>query len=304
MPNIWTHICFCENVADTLRNPEPFVKQEVLMKLGAQGPDPFFYYNFWRLYQNHPVQYIGTLLHTKKCGPFLIDLIESAKNKRKEIRAYVFGFITHHILDRHTHPFIHYYAGYKENNHQKLEIYIDTLLMEKHHNLKTWKAPVYKEIDVGFSLDQDIVELIHQNIIKHFPNVGYKSPKYIQKTYRYMKLALRILADPYGWKNTLFGSIISPFSHRPVNDDKDYLNLNKETWYHSATNEARTDSFEDLYEQAKIEAVEILSEVLTYWHEGSEKAKTNLQNLIGNISYDTGLPLDIDLINQYSRPIV
>ncbi len=59
-----------------------------------------------------------------------MDLIERAKNRDDQVRAFVFGFITHHILDRNTHPYIHYRAGYEGNDHQKLEVFIDTLMME------------------------------------------------------------------------------------------------------------------------------------------------------------------------------
>src|SRR5699024_11620976 len=74
---------------------------------------------------------------TKHCGPFLIDLIQVAKQRDKQMKAYVFGFITHHLLDRSTHPYIHYRAGYEGSKHQKLEVQIDTLMMEKYHRLKT-----------------------------------------------------------------------------------------------------------------------------------------------------------------------
>src|SRR5690606_25886199 len=118
----------------------------------------------------------------------------------KFVKAYVVGFITHHILDRNTHPFIHYYAGYKKTNHQKLEIIIDTQLMEKYHNLKTWKTQVYKEIDVG-KVDSDTVNLIQQLVHKFYPEFHSVTTNYIRKAFKDMILALKILSDPLGWKN-------------------------------------------------------------------------------------------------------
>jgi len=289
MPNVWTHICFCESVVDTLRNPDPFAKQETLMSLGAQGSTPL-YFNFWRLIQNRPVKNMNLLLHDKKYNDFLLDIIESAKNERIEVQSYVFGFITNYILDYHIDPFICYFAGGRKKDQRKLETYIDTLLMEKHHNLQTWKTAVYKEIDVGFSIDKDIVDVFQHNIKKYFPKMNI-SNKTIQKAYRNMKFTLRLLADPYGWKNTLFGTIISPYSYQPIKDDRDYLNLNRESWYLPHTKEIKTDSFEDLYEQAKIVAIEIMTEVLTYWHQKSDIAKKNLQKLIGNLTIDKNLIL-------------
>ncbi|HLR81420.1 MAG TPA: zinc dependent phospholipase C family protein [Bacillota bacterium] len=304
MPNIWTHVLFCEEVVDALHLPALSAEEDTMMKLGAQGPDPFFYYNFWPWLQNERIQKIGELMHTKHCGPFLIDLIQVAKQRDKQMKAYVFGFITHHLLDRSTHPYIHYRAGYEGSKHQKLEVQIDTLMMEKYHRLKTWKAASYKEIDVGFSMPKHILYVLHRTIQKYYPEVAFDTPKYIQKAYRDMKWALRILADPHGWKNTIFPSLISPYSHQPINDQIDYLNLERNTWYHSATKEPYTDSFIDLYEQAKLTGIQVAKNVLQYWLNDDHRTMKKLQEMIGNISYDTGKPVELHLQNMYCDPIL
>ncbi|WP_067730726.1 zinc dependent phospholipase C family protein [Oceanobacillus damuensis] len=304
MPNIWTHLLFCEDVIDAVKQPYPFSQYEPYMKLGAQGPDPFFYYNFWPWIKEEPVHEIGMELHTKQCGEFLMDLIISAKDQCSEVKAYVTGFITHHLLDRHTHPYIHYRAGYKGNNHQKLEILIDTVMMEKFHKLKTWKSPVYKEINVGKTLNPEISALLDHKINKYYPHLKQSNPEYIQRSYKDMMLALKILADPRGWKNLLFGSMISPFSHQPIKDDIDYLNLNHTTWYHPATNEPSNKSFIELYSKARGECIDIIIELKNYWEKNSEHSRQRLTELIDHISYDTGKPLKLGLVNKYSDPIV
>ncbi|ALX48723.1 zinc dependent phospholipase C family protein [Lentibacillus amyloliquefaciens] len=304
MPNIWTHILFCENVMDSVKDPNSYLQQEAYMKLGAQGPDPFFYYNFWPWINNESVTNIGLKLHTDKCGEFLLDMIEKASDMDSQTQAYVFGFTTHHILDRNTHPYIHYRAGYEGNKHQELEVLIDTLMMEKYHHLETWKANVSNEISVGPKLDKSVVDLLHQTIDAHYPESSMKSNHYIQKAYRDMKLALKLLADPYGWKKIFLKPLISPFSHQPVKDNADYLNLEHTTWYHPATNEPCSKSFIDLYNQAWTEGIEIMSEVITYWNTRDNTSKERLGEMIGNISYDTGKPLALGLENKYSEPIV
>lgn len=306
LPNIWTHILFCEDVVDSMNNTQhAYLTNERVMKLGAQGPDPFFYYNFWPWFKDGPIQEIGTLIHTKRCGPFLIDLIKGAKERDDTVQAFVFGFITHHILDRHTHPYIHYRAGYKKNNHQHLEIIIDTLMMDKYYHVKAWKLPVINEINVNFSLPKSIVSLLHETIHKHFPNNAQPSNKYIQKAYRDLKRAQRILYDPYGWKNIVLKPFISAYSHRPVTDEKDFLNLNHTVWYHPATKEPSTKSFIDLYNQSKLDACEIMPIVMNYWASPSQKQlKEQLVDLIGNISYDTGQPVASGLENKYCDPLL
>lgn len=305
MPNIWTHIMFCEEIMDSTGAQEEFSSVQPYLNLGAQGPDPFFYHNFWPWKKDHSVNEVGNVMHHQECGPLLLDMIKSAKHKSLATRGYVAGFVTHHILDRNTHPYIHYLAGYEKNKHQVLEVAIDTVMMSRYRNFETWKTPVYKEIDVGAHLDEEIQQLLHQLLLDYFPDTIQSVPDhYINQAYKDMKLALTILFDPQGWKNKLLGTLVSPFSHQPIRDEKDYLNDKRETWYHSATNEASKKSFVDLFEEARIEGIDLLTEVRAYWKDKEESRTSQLEAIIQNISYDTGKPLELKVENQYSNPIV
>lgn len=42
MPNIWTHLLFCEELITTLENPAHYTEFQAHTNIGAQGPDPFF----------------------------------------------------------------------------------------------------------------------------------------------------------------------------------------------------------------------------------------------------------------------
>src|SRR5699024_7631620 len=146
---------------------------------------------------------------------FIIDLIEAAKNERGQLRAYVFGFISHYLLDRNTNPYIDYLASHKGIDRRKIKLNIDTLIMERTHNLKTTKAPVFKDIDMLFRLNQDIVLLLLHLISKHNPDFEQDSPRYIKKAYRDMKRVLKLLADPYGWNSKLLKSRYATLFHQP-----------------------------------------------------------------------------------------
>ncbi|MRG86901.1 zinc dependent phospholipase C family protein [Salinibacillus xinjiangensis] len=305
MPNIWTHIMFSEEIMDTLNDSIHFQEAQRYINLGAQGPDPFFYHNFWPWKNDERVNQVGEFLHKEKCGPFLMDLIQSGESMSTQAKAYILGFVSHHILDRNTHPYIHYRAGYEGNKHQKLEVIIDTLMMKEYRNLDTWKVPVYKEIDVGANLDYDIAKVLASLIQKHCGDeLQTLPPHFIQAAYRDMKRALRVLFDPFSWKNRLLGSLVSSFSHQPIKVQKDYLNLNHTTWYHPATNEPHDESFLDLYNQARKEGMETLYAIIQYWQVPSISNKELVETMIGNISYDTGKPLRQKLENRYCEPIV
>ncbi|MBB6454649.1 hypothetical protein HNQ94_003138 [Salirhabdus euzebyi] len=305
MPNIWTHIMFCEEILDSIEDPIYSQDAQVYFNLGAQGPDPFFYHNFWPWNKDERVNNIGSVIHQQYCGFFLLDLIKNSLNKSNNTKAYVLGFVTHHILDRNTHPYIHYRAGYKGSDHQKLEVIIDTIMMNRFRNADTWKVPVYKEIDVGPTLDKEIADLLHHNIENYFgEEIADVTEEYIQESYRDMKRALKILFDPYGWKNRLLSSMISSYSHQPLKTQKDFLNDELSTWYHPSTNEPQQHSFLELYEQARKEGIEILTAVVAYWEYPNEANMEKLEQLISNISYDTGKHLDENLELRYCDPIV
>lgn len=82
MPNIWTHILFCEDMADSIKDPNPFSKNEAYMKLGAQGPDPFFYYRFWPWIKEERVHDIGTAF----------NLYDRARTEGLEIMPWILNY--------------------------------------------------------------------------------------------------------------------------------------------------------------------------------------------------------------------
>ncbi|MFD2924378.1 zinc dependent phospholipase C family protein [Halobacillus naozhouensis] len=305
MPNIWTHILFTEDVCDRLERQDIINTSSRFLNLGAQGPDPFFYYNFWPMFNNHDVPEVGMKLHKEKCGSFLLNIIQSGKSERNQSQAYILGFITHHILDRFTHPYIHYRAGYEGNKHQVFEVIIDTIMLDRYRDLKTWKTPAHRQIQLSKKEAKALAQWLEQEIYIQFPQVVQSVPSnYIVQSLLDIALAQRLLFDPSGWKNQLLGSLVSSFSHRPIEKEADYLNETNQEWKHSATGEILTASFINLYEEAFAEACNIIKRILQYWSSTNEELLAELEVLVGDISYDTGKPLSLELENYYSDPIV
>ncbi|WP_339062845.1 zinc dependent phospholipase C family protein [Tepidibacillus marianensis] len=160
MPNVWTHLLFGERIA--IQSGMNFSSHQKEFQLGTQGPDSFFYYHFWPWKKtDQSVLQIGNQIHKKHCGEFLLNMIDYLKEKPNPLlKAYVFGFMSHHVLDRNAHPYIVYRSGEEGNKHQKLEIYIDTLMMKKYKDIDTWKVPVYKKLDLGHNLPQSILAML------------------------------------------------------------------------------------------------------------------------------------------------
>lgn len=307
MPNVWTHILFSEKVVEKAGLTEYVKEVNPFLKLGSQGPDPFFYHNFWP-WREKPVTEIGSKIHYEQCGPFLMKMINYGyiHKYQPKLLAYILGFVTHHLLDRHTHPYINYRSGTEGNRHQKLEIIIDTILMKKWRNIDTYKVPVYKELYVGQPLFEPINLMLSDLIKDIFPEEEKKLPvNFVKQSYTHMILALKVLHDPTGLKNKLLKERISPFSYQKHLEEKDYLNEFNTKWLHPTNNlEHSSDSFLTLFSNAEKEGIEILSLISDYWNTGDQEVYSLLEDKIGNISYDTGKDCTLNIENQYFDPIL
>ncbi|WP_257349480.1 hypothetical protein [Pseudalkalibacillus decolorationis] len=230
----------------------------------------------------------------------LIQYTTARLNDRKLV-AFTTGFLTHHILDRNAHPYIIFRSGNEGNRHQKLEIIIDTLLMKKFRGIETWNTPVYKQLDIGSQLDTSVEAMLAEAIQTFFPDLHKELPiNYIERSYNHMQLALKILYDPLGWKRKLLKERVDPFSYQKDIGSGDYLNESNSRWSHPAqVDEHSEQTFFDLLEQAEQEGIKVLSVLGAYWFEDSADAIDQLEQKIGNISYDTGkdCTLAIECIN-------
>lgn len=173
LPYAWTHIVYGDELANKI-NYSPTHK--LLFHFGCQGPDFYFFYRFWPWRKSKHGTILGDVFHTKECGPVLLELIKKAKASAV-LQDYIAGFITHHILDRTTHAFIHYYAGYKKYKHQQLESILDTLIAEKLRGIQTWKTPLVPQIDVGKKLPEEVVDTLYETTTIFYPKESRSFPK-------------------------------------------------------------------------------------------------------------------------------
>ncbi|TCS92356.1 zinc dependent phospholipase C family protein [Hazenella coriacea] len=301
MPYAWTHILFGRQLVKEKILCKP--QHQQLFQLGCQGPDFFFFHRFWPWIHDPRGEKLGNLFHTIDCGSTLVDLIITAK-EHPTIQDYMRGFVTHHLLDRNTHPYIHYRAGYKQYKHQELEVILDTIIAKNIANLETWRTPLAPEIDVGDQLPDELVEILHHVSKKHFSEGKQFSAADYQQAYQDTKRAFQLFFDPYGIKLILTFGKIRPFRHSKRIPAKDFLNIKRTSWSHPAIKEEKhQESFWDLWDQALQESKELFPLIEQYWK--SDQALIEpIKHLIGNLSYDTGKDCALILDNQFSDPLV
>ncbi|MEI5908961.1 zinc dependent phospholipase C family protein [Bacillus spongiae] len=306
MPNIWTHIVFAERLLEEVPLITFNNKEKSYYRYGSQGPDPFFYHRFWP-WKKSEVPQIGLNIHYQHCGPFLMDMIKEGRETNDlNVRAYILGFITHHILDRKTHPYIIFRSGEEGYKHQLLETTIDTLMVKRERNLDTWNHPAYEQIEVGENILFPIEDLLTRLIQKYFPDSIKLAPtRFVNESYQDMIKAFKFFHDPSGLKNKLLFGKIKPFSHRKRFPNKDYLNEKKQEWLHPTNEqEKKSSSFIELYEDALHEGKEIFHLLEEYWIQNDPHVFSLIKQKIGNFSYDTGKDSTTREELQFFDPIV
>ncbi len=73
-------------------------------EMGAQGPDPLFCGDFMPKSTAQSMKELGNIMHSEKCGTFLISLIMRAKTPIQ--RSYALGFLQHYATDIEVHPYV------------------------------------------------------------------------------------------------------------------------------------------------------------------------------------------------------
>lgn len=282
MPSVLTHYGFNKEV---FNNKISFLENnEDIYLLGAQGPDPFFFYGIvpsFKLKNSGLVRKYGSKLHKLEPSEVFGCFFKYANdNANKDILyAYILGAGLHYILDRKVHPYVYYKTGFSDNKKKKrryfsghtlFETNMDVLLMNGRYS--AIKAKPYDAIES----DDEKVRMVSE-MYGFLSNQLVKSERIGKNTffdsYKCMRTIEKILYSKKGikkgivsalFKKTPFNTMMHP---RIVKDDSqiDYLNLNKREWQDPATETVYNKSVNDLIEEAKIEVKEWTSIVEAFY---------------------------------------
>jgi hypothetical protein len=312
MPNIWTHFIFGQECLKALNKETRLTaheKDQRLFNLGCQGPDFLFYHQFLPWQSNKTMNQLGSAMHKQECGPTLQYMIEQAlrEEQASPLLVYVCGFVTHHVLDRHMHPYVFYKSGFRPWDHQRFEVILDTLVAKQLRGLETWRLPVWKEIYVGKSLPNPLISLFDELAEWFYPDIKSNIDRsFWNASYQDMIKAQKIFHDPSGVKRILTFNKIEPLVYKRKNQELDYMNLQKEAWNHPCSDqEVYSHSFWNLWDHAMEDATEILSDIIQAFEskQRSTDLSEALKQRIGNFSYETGKPCEYIEEMNYVKPL-
>ena len=311
MPATVTHAYFANDLYDIL----PIGLKKLLMddklklRMFAQSTDPFIFYNLLRK-KDQKIRDFQGYFHKNKSQEFFINLINYIKYnnyyQNSEIMAFLYGFISHYVLDSKIHPYVVYKTGeFKEddpntykyrNKHEYMENFLDNYMIKQKENITPYNFKFY---DFTFDLtpfSKELIEVIDYAFketfnFNDFSNYYYKSLKDMYKALKYLRY------DKYGLKMFCYKTIdkfTSPKTfkfqaisyHTNLKDEFNYLNTNHSTWTHpSIKREKHNESFIELYSIALKDAKKIITDVNSYL-KGTRKI--NLKTVFKNYSYLTG----------------
>lgn len=332
MPSHLSHQLFVEAVlreTDISGPLHPAVSPYLV--LGAQGPD-IFYHNQRR--KPSSLLY-GPLMHRHGygdvcAGMFLHAAPESADRQSWQF-AYVMGFASHAILDRHTHPFINYWSGWRvphdeqtehlRGMHPFLERLIDAEVLARHRNCEPKAFGFYSQVQCGSEPPEPLVELLAGGL-QH----AYARARRDAVLHQRMRSAYLDTMGFYSWTDAVDLDFLrrgldrereegaSPrwlsIVHPPfVPRDLDVMNTAERRWTHPCSaREERRESFWELFENARTEMEDVAKRISAAWEpvgsprELSERS-TAIAAAVGNANLSDGRPTERPCQKRHSDPL-
>jgi hypothetical protein len=314
MPALFTHHLFALAFAKNHQTTFPFLFQyQSLLTLGAQGPDPFFFYGqypFRKRENKDQVVQIGSYLHHHDPAINLrllfketLSLIQKFPMHAPMLLAYVLGAVSHYVLDRTIHPYVFYRSGFDHEgglsapyhaDHADLEANIDRALMN-FYSVKPSSMNPKQTLNV----EQPYLKMIstlYTNVYSNLKlqvNTFYDAVNDMQSIYQF-------LYDGLGIKKTIWTliagkrSVPAALSHTPsINKEKQalVLNLHHAPWKNPCTKVEYQTSIPELIDQA-LTLMDRFVILIQKTLQGNELNVSDFETLVEGVNYDGHLFTD------------
>lgn len=303
MPSYSTHCIFARELLPKLYTFVDFDLNEEALMAGTQGPDIFFFHRVFPWMPGKPMRKIGSLLHRAKPADILENMrsyCNTVSNQKDIARSYIYGFIMHYALDRLCHPYVYSLQNKiteespltnPHTAHNTIEFSMDSYLLNKRYGIAEpalfdtactvcEDEKVLKEIGELYQyvvprvLDIQIDENTAATAIKDMKRVQSATFDATGIKRKFFYIA-ETIAAPFS-KNYKFSAMLRP---RDLEKAKKYGNIDNSNWQSPFDGSYHNESFEDLFEIAKIDAERLIAE----FSDGTDlyKATNNLSFLTG-----------------------
>ncbi len=307
MADFLLHILLADTVSkriESRRIMEGVKKKRSLYNLGAQGPDPLFFYDKFR--KKGPLQGLGSVMHRQYTGEFLKRGFNRLKNVSYDedwlgLAVYLCGFICHFTLDRMLHPYVYWATDHwiwkfdgtmEQVTHQQVEMTLDIIYWKERTRAGAYRVNTRKLIDIGTEWPKSVSSFL----MDAFENVyGIEaSPKELNRILSSFYRGHDLLYDPKGWKKALLnwvenltgGGIKAAKKPYPVDCDTkiDWANRKKRSWIDPFEKSGTLDeSVDEIIKDAENAAASHINTLFSRIYRDE-----SIDNLLPDISYITG----------------
>ena len=324
MPGPITHLVFYKQLKerlsrDALRAMPDYDRDSIF----AQGHDLLIYHNFYKISStkrlNEQLKQ-SSLLQEYSFPEFIYSCLRHAQRlnvlDHDQIRTFLGpGYIAHHILDACTHPFIIYEAGDHTRDPKKptwlhgiIENRIDVFMMEQ-SRIADSSTPLHPLFSFPKErLDPALPAMLDAAMeeVYHIQDGGRILCQAMSQVALYMRL---LKQDRTGIKRLLFDALdpvlkgTASFSyHQSSAEARSCLNEEHELWCNPMDDSRRsTESFQDLYDKALAQSVEII-EALEALCRSGEITRARVFDLIPDIASTHGLACGQSIEIRFSKP--
>ncbi len=293
----------------------------------AQGHDLFLYHNFYKFLDKKRVREnteFSVKIQENGFREFVYNYINVAKKanvlNKESIRSFIgLGYITHHILDSYTHPYIIYLAGDHTPDvlnvtwqHGVTENMLDQYLIMVRENRNPKQIKVSKDFKFKKKLfDKDLEDVLNKSFFLTYGDAG-KGSILRKASLQVKKLAKASKEDKYGLKvkilNTVYRNRVEKdaFSYnRDFFEVNKYLNKDKNYWFNPMfTDRIYNYSFDELFEKSMDHCKEII-ENLEVLYKKEVITREDINKIIPDVASTHGGPCNMPLkINKVSKDAV
>lgn len=311
-----THGYFVLDLYDRLsiKSKELLMDEKESLKLFAQNTDILFFYNITNLKKGKKIRNFGYRSQKIKIYEFFSTLINYIKYNHHQynpqVISYLYGMLSHYVLDSTVHPFIIYKTGdfkkedkntYKYNHlHGEIESYLDNYMIRLREGINPHKFKCYKFCFNFDNFNKELIEVIdftYKEVfgINNFHEYYFKASKQMKFFYQVFRY------DPTGLKKVFYNAVdfILPNSllrkvplsyHINKKGKQEFLNLEHKRWYNPTDKRTKSnESYLELYTKALYKTTKMIQEINQFLYYDK---KINLKKVIGNLSYVTGKDCD------------
>lgn len=315
MPSITTHYIFSKDVLNNLpkESVNKIANEIDLYHTFSQSHDILFYY-FRNLKKRKEINKLGHYAHHNKTQEYLINIIKEIKNNHLEnnqqLVAYLYGSITHYVLDSTCHPYIFYKTGvYRKEDkktqkykgqHNVIEKHLDAIYYEKTTNKKYNTCNINKYIINNKKISKDLIKSI-SNVYKETYNKN-NIGKYFYQSIKDTKIFNAFIVNDYFGIKKIFLKIfdlilkknfsyLSIYSNHITKPNYEYLNLKQKIWNHPSNPNIKFNySFDDLWHISLKKSIKIIKEVNKVLYDNKDISE--ILKYIPNLDYATGLVIE------------